>query len=131
MNIEASRSAFGSLSDRYVLKYRNGYGFEEQLDLLRDIPHVNAIPVTYARGADPARIRRQLEARGLRAGTVVPDLYANPRFMHGTFASRDAALRREIMAICAEAMDFCHAVGGVDVMLWLAHDGYDYPFEDD
>lgn len=131
MNIEASRSAFSSCNDRFMKNYKQDIPFERQCALLEQIDGVDALPVTYAPGVDPAKLKRTLADHGLRAGTVVPNTYSDMRCIHGTLCSRDAETRAEYVRCFQEAMDFCTEVGGIDVMLWLGHDGYDYPFEDD
>lgn len=131
MKIEASRSAFSSCNDRFMKNYKQDVPFERQMEILRDIEYVDAIPVTYSPDTDPAALRGFMAQFGISPGTVVLDTYSQPRFAKGTLTSRDAGLRREFIEKGKAAMDFCHDIGGVDVMLWLAHDGYDYPFEDD
>ena len=131
MKIEASRSAFASCNDRFMKNYKTDILFEEQCRTLENIDGVDALPVTYDRGADPVRMKRRLADHGLRAGTVVPNTYADVRYTGGTLSNRDPKLRQEITQTCVEALDFCKEVGGIDVMLWLGHDGYDYSFEDD
>ena len=131
MKIEASRSAFSSCNDRFMKNYKQDVPFEEQCRILKDIDNVDALPVTFTRDTDPVKLKAYLADHGLRAGTVVPNTYSDIRYINGTLTNRDRSARTEITSFCAEAMDFCEAVGGVDVMLWLGHDGYDYPFEDD
>lgn len=130
MNIEASRSAFASCNDRFMKNYKQDIPFEEQCKILQNIKHVDALPITYDRNTDPVKLKQILADYGLRAGTIVPNLYSEQRWAHGTLTNRNFKERTEITAFCAEALDFCKEIGGVDVMLWLAHDGYDYPFED-
>ena len=131
MKIEASRSAFSSCNDRFVKNYREQISFEKQCSILSEIEYVDALPVTYTRDADPVKLRSILADHGLRAGTIVPDTYSNSRCINGTLSSNDNKQREYITKICSESMDFCKEIGGVDVMLWLGQDGYDYPFEDD
>ncbi len=131
MKIEASRSAFSSCNDRFMKNYKKDIPFEEQCRILKEIDYVDAIPVTYTRETDPEKLKAYLADQGLRAGTVVPNTYSDINYANGTLTNRDKKIRTGITAFCAEALDFCEAVGGVDVMLWLGHDGYDYPFEDD
>lgn len=131
MKIEASRSAFSSCNDRFMKNYKADVPFERQMEILRDIEYVDAIPVTYSPDTDPVQLRSYMAQYGISPGTVVLDTYSQPRYAKGTLTSRDSALRREFIEKGKAAMDFCSEIGGVDVMLWLAHDGYDYPFEDD
>lgn len=131
MKIEASRSAFSSCNDRFMKNYKEDVPFERQLEILRDIEYVNAIPVTYDPSVNPAERRAFMAGYGIAPGTVVVPTYSDRRIVGGTLSNRDAGIRREYTEMAKSAMDFCHDIGGVDVMLWLAHDGYDYPFEDD
>jgi xylose isomerase len=131
MKIEASRSAFSSCNDRFMKNYKQDVPFEEQCRILESMRLVDALPITYTREADPVKLKRFLADHGLRAGTIVPNTYSDLRYKNGTLSNRNPEARAEITRFCAEAMDFCEAIGGVDVMLWLGHDGYDYPFEDD
>jgi xylose isomerase len=131
MKIEASRSAFSSCNDRFMKNYKKEISFEEQCKILEKIEHVNALPITYSPEVDPVKRKEFLANHGLRAGTIVLDTYSNVRYMNGTLSNRDPKIRKEITQFGIEAMDFCREIGGIDVMLWLGHDGYDYPFEDD
>lgn len=131
MKIEASRSAFSSCNDRFMKNYKEDVPFERQMEILRDIEYVNAIPVTYDPAVDPLKRREFMAQYGIAPGTVVVDTYSQPRFAKGTLTSRDPGVCREFIDKSKAAMDFCKQIGGVDIMLWLAHDGYDYPFEDD
>jgi xylose isomerase len=131
MKIEASRSAFSSCSDRFVKNYKNDIPFEAQLRILQKIEHVNAIPVTYERGVDPIQRRKFLDQYNIAPGTIVLNTYSGTNTIHGTLSNRSPEIRAEFTQKAREAMDFCTVIGGVDVMLWLGHDGYDYPFEDD
>lgn len=131
MKIEASRSAFSSCNDRFMKNYKEDVPFERQMEILKDIEYVDAIPVTYEANVNPIERKNFMAQFGISPGTIVVDTYSQPRFAKGTLTSRDAGLRREFIDKSKAAMDFCKEIGGVDVMLWLAHDGYDYPFEDD
>ena len=131
MKIEASRSAFSSCNDRFMKNYKEDIPFEKQMEILRDIKHVNAIPVTYDPAIDPKQRQKFMAQYGIEPGTVVVDTYSQARYAKGTLTSRDHGLRREFIEKSKAAMDYCKEIGGVDIMLWLAHDGYDYPFEDD
>ena len=131
MKIEASRSAFSSCNDRFMKNYKQDVPLEKQLEILQSIEHVNAIPVTYERDVDPIKRKEMMAGFGIAPGTIVVNTYSEARIAGGTLSNRDPAIRAEFTQKAKEAMDFCKAIGGVDVMLWLGHDGFDYPFEDD
>ena len=131
MKIEASRSAFSSCNDRFMKNYKQDVPLEKQMEILQSIEHVNAIPVTYERGVDPIKRKAMMADFGIAPGTIVLNTYSDARIAGGTLSNRDPEIRAEFTQKAKEAMDFCKAIGGVDVMLWLGHDGFDYPFEDD
>ena len=66
-----------------------------------------------------------------QVNTVCPDTYMSPRLKDGMLVARDPGLRREFIEHIKQAMDLCAEVNGNDILLWQAHDGYSYPFEDD
>jgi xylose isomerase len=111
--------------------YKEDVPFEKQMEILREIEYVDAIPVTFDPSVNPKERRSFMAQFGIAPGTVVVPTYSEPRIAGGTLTNRDPAIRREFTDKAKAAMDFCHEIGGVDVMLWLAHDGFDYPFEDD
>ena len=127
MKLEASRSAFGSCNDRFMKNYKQDIPFERQMEILRDMEYVKMIPVTFNPDVDPGELHDYMGRYGISPGTVVVDTYSKPEFSKGTLMSRDPVMRRTFIEKSKAAMDYCQAVGGEDVMLWLAPDGYDYP----
>lgn len=133
MKIEASGASFGACSDRFVTEgYRIGMTPEEQLNELARIDGLSGIPVMVPLEFDSLQtIQQKMKSIGKEIGTIAPDTYMNPRLKDGSLTSRDSAYRKECIQLFCESMDICAELGGSDVLLWLAHDGYDYPFEDD
>ncbi len=133
VKLEASLAAFSPCNDRFVPEgYKRGLSLEEQLEIISGIRGIQALPMLYDdKTMAPDKMKALLDGYGLRVGTVCADNYTTANWKNGSLANRDAKARREIVKRTQEAMDYCAACGGVDVMLWLAHDGYDYPFEDD
>lgn len=133
VKIEASLAAFSPCNDRFVPEgYKEGLGLEQQLEIISKIDNIDALPMLYDdETMAPDKMKALLGGYNLRVGTVCADNYTTAKWKHGSLACRDKNIRREIVKRTKEAMDYCAACGGVDTMLWLAHDGYDYPFEDD
>ena len=131
MKLEAAYNAFSPCTDRFVTDgYREGYDFEKTCEAVQNLGNIPALPIIFDGTQDPYKIKKTLENYGLRAGTVCPDNYCTARWKDGSLANRSAAVRNEIVKLSQYSLDFCKEVGGIDVMLWLAHDGYDYCFED-
>lgn len=133
IKIEASLAAFSPCNDRFVPEgYKEGLALEEQLKIISKIDGIDALPMLYDdKSMAPDKMKVLLGGYGLQVGTVCADNYTTAKWKHGSLASRDKNIRKEIVKRTQDAMDYCAACGGVDTMLWLAHDGYDYPFEDD
>lgn len=53
------------------------------------------------------------------------------RFAHGAFTSPDKKGREEAIGIACEAVDLAARYGADHVVLWMADDGWDYPFQPD
>jgi xylose isomerase len=69
-----------------------------------------------------------------KAGLDVPALqlrWPSPRFSNGAFTNADAEIRAEAVQMVIEAIDLCSAFGADHVLLWPAHDGYEYPLQMD
>lgn len=133
MKIEASGASFSSCIDRFVTSgYRKGLNAYEQLEQLSKIEGLSGIPVMYPlefKGAD--YIKETYAKIGKEVGTIAPDTYINPLWKNGSLTSRDPDIRNKMEQDIKASMDLCAYLNGADVLLWMAHDGYDYPFEDD
>ena len=55
--------------------------------------------------------------------------FEGPRFAHGAFTSPDKKGRDEAIGIACEAVDLAARFGAGHLVLWMADDGWDYPFQ--
>ena len=133
INIQAAGAAFSPCEDRFVVKgYREGLGsFTEMIDEFAKIDGITGVPTFTVTGKELDEFESKLKQHGLITGTVCPDTYLLAEQKLGTFTSRDINIRRKYIQAVKDAMDCCARLGGSNVLLWLAHDGYDYPFEDE
>jgi xylose isomerase len=51
------------------------------------------------------------------------------RFSDGAFTHKSADVRADAVTMAKEAVDVCREMGSDHVILWPAHDGYEYPFQ--
>jgi len=86
------------------------------------------VPLEYK---DLAFISEKLLKAGKKVGTVAPDTYISRKWKNGALMNRDPVIRKDMIRLIKQCMDISAAFEGSDVLLWLANDGYDYPFEDD
>lgn len=133
MKIEAAGAGFSPCGDRFVPGgYRVGLDFEGQVEQLSKIEGLTGLPLMYPLDyTSTSRLKELVKKYNLQIGTICPDTYAKAEWKDGSLASRDASVRKKIIKTIKESMDFCNDFNGDDILLWLAHDGYDYAFEDD
>ena len=133
LKIEASGASFSPCSDRFVTAgYRKGLSPLEQLEQLQNIPQLTGLPILYPLEYESLSfLKKKLADIGKKAGTIALENYIDPIWKNGSFTNRDPAIRKKAVRLTKESMDVCAELNGEDVLLWLAHDGFDYPFEDD
>lgn len=159
LKVETSTAGWSPCADRFVTEgYRKGYGPMEALDELMKIKGLNGMPLAWGslsaknpEMVDGAHInggyvpesawdfpyesvdwlKNYLAQHGVSIGTVAPDTYLSPIWKNGSFTSRDPGIRRLMIENIKMGMDYAKDIPGSDVLLWMAHDGFDYPFEDD
>lgn len=57
--------------------------------------------------------------------------WPSPYFSNGGFSNPDAMIRAAAVTLVKEAIEVCRELGSDHVLLWPAHDGYEYPFQMD
>ena len=132
LNIQAAGAAFSPCEDRFVVKgYREGLAsYSDMIDEFAKIKGITGIPTFTVSGKELEAFESQVKKYGLLVGTICPDTYLLAEQRLGTFTSRDASIRRKYIQVVKDAMDCCARLNGYNVLLWMAHDGFDYPFED-
>lgn len=132
LKIQAAGAAFTPCEDRFVVKgYREGLSADQMIDAFAGIKGITGIATFTVKGKELADFKKKIAEHQLLVGTVCPDTYTQAEQKTGTFTSRDPLIRRKYIQSVKDAMDCCAELGGYDVLLWMAHDGFDYPFEDD
>ncbi len=132
LKIQAAGAAFSSCEDRFVTKgYRKGLTTMQMLDEFAKIKGITGVNTFTCTGKELAAFKAKVEEHNLLVGTVCPNTYQLAEQKVGTFTSRDPMIRKKYIQAVKDAMDCCAELNGYDVLLWMAHDGYDYPFEDD
>jgi xylose isomerase len=93
---------------------------------------LGAVDINYPQhveGIDRARLADTLAEAGLAVGAV--NLRYDQRFALGAFTHPDASTRRAAIELTIEAGRLALELGARHVIVWPAHDGYDYPFQVD
>lgn len=75
-------------------------------------------------------IRAALDQAGL-TNLAIQLRWPAPLFAGGAFTSVDPVLRAKAVELVREAVDVSRKLGSTHVLLWPAHDGYEYPLQMD
>lgn len=135
LKMQCSGAAFSNMCDRFVADGYKGpqaqLSYEQQCEQFAKIGGVHAMSSLFDDNAmDPIKLKELVNSYGMQVGTIAPENYLDRKWRFGTFAARDKNIRREIVELGKRAMDYAAAADAVDIMFWMAHDGYDYPFQD-
>ncbi len=77
-----------------------------------------------------AQLADAVTRSGLRA-TALNLRYEGPEFARGAFTSPEATVRERAIDLAMEAVERASTMGAAHVILWMADDGFDYPFQVD
>lgn len=76
----------------------------------------------------PRELSSAIAAAGL-VNTGIQVRWPASRFSDGAFTHHSADVRADAVLVAKEAVDACREMGANHVILWPAHDGYEYPFQ--
>ena len=106
------------------------------VDLLRAaarVPGLTAVEMNYPQhllGTSEDAVAQALRETGL-ALTALSLRYEGPDFLNGAFTSPRAESRARAIQLGQEAVELASRLGVPHVNLWMAYDGFDYPFQVD
>ena len=106
------------------------------VDLLRaaaGVPGLTAVEMNYPQhfhGTSEEAVAQALAETGL-ALTAFSLRYEGPDFLDGAFTSPRAESRQKAIRLGQEAVELAARLGVPHVNLWMAYDGFDYPFQAD
>jgi xylose isomerase len=78
---------------------------------------------------DPAKLKKILFSYGLRVSEIGSDIWSDLKFKYGSISSSDKIIRREAIEITRKNIDLAVELDAYSVLLWPAHDGFDYVFQ--
>ncbi|HEU4753250.1 MAG TPA: L-rhamnose isomerase [Armatimonadota bacterium] len=70
------------------------------------------------------------ESLGVKIGSINPNVFQDREYWMGSFANRDAAVRRKAVQHCLDSVEIGKRLGSRVLSLWFA-DGTDYPGQSD
>ena len=135
LNINCHYGCFGSFSERYVPGgYDPIFDFEEMLKIMSGIEGLEGLAVWYPGHPyieNPGKLKKILSDYGLRVADIGPDLWSDPKFRYGSISSPDLKIRKEAIKITKHNIDLAVELDAYSILLWPAHDGFDYVFQAD
>jgi len=133
LNVDAHLWCLGTYAERYVPGgYFDEMTVEQQLDAMSKIKGLTGLFTFYPVAPlpnDPDKLVKKIGDYGLKVSNMAVECFGDRKWKHGSFCSNDAKIRKEAIKIFKEAIDFGKAAKAGSVLLWPAHDGYDYVFQ--
>lgn len=103
----------------------------ELVEVAGSVAGLTALEVNYPEhflDITPAELSSAIKAAQL-VNTGIQVRWPASLFSDGAFTHAEAAVRKDAVRIAKEAIDVCREMGSDHVVLWPAHDGYEYPFQ--
>lgn len=75
----------------------------------------------------PEKMKELLKKNNLKANGVA--LRFRDDFINGELGNSDRSMSEQAVKLCKEAADYCHAINGEIITVWLGFDGFDYSFQ--
>ena len=136
LNVDAHLWCLGTYAERYVPGgYFDEISLDEKLEIMSEIEGLTGNFTLYPTDplpSDPDKLVKKLADYNLVVSNVAPSLtWGDPKFKYGAFSTTEDAVIKETIRSSKEAIDFAKEVKADTVLLWPAHDGFDYPFQVD
>lgn len=131
--ISAGSWCLGSYGERYVPSgYHEELSLEKQLDIFSKVEGLDGLGFEYPLEKslnDSDNLIKILADYGLKVADLSVEDYSDRKWKHGALATNEKVVREENLRLCKEAIDFASNLPDSKVMIWPAHDGFDYPFQ--
>ena len=135
LNINAHIGCLGKFSERYVPDgYFSEISFDKQLEIMSKIDGLTGLAVWYPGHPlidKPERLAKKLADYNLRVADIGPDIWSDKKWKYGTLSSHDDKIRKEAIKVTKYTMDIAVELNAYSVLVWPAHDGFDYVFQAD
>lgn len=131
--LPAFRHRYATRINSFRSGTRSARGIPEIIQVLTSIPGLSALELNFPQhfnNVKSADLRRAVDQSGLSL-TTLNLRYEGVEYQNGAFTSPDPATRDQAVSIAIAAVDEAVAFGADHVIIWLADDGFDYPFQVD
>ncbi|MGM0365912.1 MAG: sugar phosphate isomerase/epimerase family protein [Actinomycetota bacterium] len=135
LNVDAHLWCLGTYAERYVPGgYYDAMDVERQLEIMSKIEGLTGLFTFYPLAPmpqDPDKLVKKLASYNLKVSNVAMEVWGDRKWKNGSFSTNEENVRREAVKLFKEGIDFAREVKADSVLLWPAHDGFDYPFQVD
>ncbi len=135
LKIDAHLWCLGTYAERYVPGgYHDDMKLEEKLEAFSKIEGLTGLVVFYPTDplpSDPDKLLKLLANYNLKVSVMEPEVWSDRKWRDGAFSATDARVRKDAVKRLKESIDLGKALKAESVLLWPAHDGFDYPFQYD
>ena len=133
LNVDAHLWCLGTYAERYVPGgYYDEMDVDKKLEIMSKIEGLAGLFVFYPTAplpSDPDKLVKKLDNFGLKVSNIAVEGWSDRRWKHGAYSTTEANIRKEAVKLFKEGIDFAKAVDADSILLWPAHDGFDYPFQ--
>ncbi len=133
MRLMADAVVFDTYAERYVPSgYHGPFGLEASFEAMSKIEGLAGMGLTWPPDplpGDPDKLVKLFADYGLKPGDCTVINYDDRKWKHGALVTTEKDIRQDNIRLCKEAVDFAAQIPGTKVMIWPAHDGFDYPFQ--
>jgi xylose isomerase len=135
LNVDAHLWCLGTYAERYVPGgYFDPIEVDDQLEIMSKIDGLTGLFTFYPFAPmpdDPVKVKEKLAGFGLKVSNLAAECWSHPKWKHGGFADNNEKIRNEMVELFKRTIDVSKELGADSVLLWPAHDGFDYPFQAD
>jgi len=135
LNIDAHLACLGTYPERYVPGgYFNSINIDQQLEIMSEIEGLTGLFTFYPTAplpSDPNKLIKKLDDFGLKVSNIAVDCFTDKKWKHGAFSTVEKNIRKDTIKLFKEVIDFTKEIKADSILLWPAHDGFDYPFQAD
>lgn len=133
MRLMADAVVFDTYAERYVPSgYHGPMGLEQSFEIMSKIEGLHGMGITWPSDplpSNPDRLIKLFENYNLKSGDCTVINYDDKKWKHGALVTTEKNIRKDNIKLCKEAVDFAAQIPGTKVMVWPAHDGFDYVFQ--
>ncbi len=133
LNVDAHLWCLGTYGERYVPGgYFEDLSIDKRLEIFSEIDGLTGLFTFYPVAplpADPDKLAAKLDSFGLKVSNIAVECWSDRKWKYGAFSTNEEGIRKEVIDLFKGSIDFAKATGADSVLLWPAHDGFDYPFQ--